>query len=239
MSETKKISPGPMSWARTLDVRWRLALAVAIGIAGALLAPVLLGPLARVVVGWMGFAATNLTLIILGMWQADTDDIRRTAASEDLPRTQAFALVVGAALASLGAVVGLMGSLKGLSKNLRVLHVALSVAAVVLAWTLVHLVFTLRYAHIYYDADKDTGQDTGGLVFPDDQAAGDKGPRLTPNYVDFAYFSFIIGMTAQTADIGIGNRELRRIALLHGLIAFIFNTVIVALTIGTLGGMLN
>lgn len=229
-----------MSWARTMDVRWRLALAVIVGVVGALLAPHLLGPLARVVVGWVAFAATDLTLIILGMWQADPDDMRRVAASEDLPRTQAFVLVVGAAMASLGAVVGLMGSLKGLSKDLRVLHVALSVAAVVLAWTLVHLVFTLRYAHTYYDADEDTGQDTGGLLFPDDQGQGqDQGPKLTPDYMDFAYFSFIIGMTAQTADIGIGNRELRRMALLHGLIAFIFNTVIVALTIGTIGGMLN
>ena len=221
-----------------MDVRWRLVLAVVIGVAAALLAPALLGSLARVVVGWIGFAATDLTLIILGMWQADTDDIRRVAASEDLPRTQAFVLVVGAAMASLGAVVGLMGSLKGISKDLRVLHVALSVAAVVLAWSLVHLVFTLRYAHTYYDTDDATGQDTGGLVFPDDQGNG-QGPKLKPNYVDFAYFSFIIGMTAQTADIGISNRELRRAALLHGLIAFIFNTVIVALTIGTIGGMLN
>ncbi|GAB3873749.1 DUF1345 domain-containing protein [Hymenobacter segetis] len=238
MSKNKTKSPRPIVWARAMDVRWRLALAVIIGAAAALLAPHLLGTLARVVVGWVGFAATDLSLVILGMWQADTDDIRRVAASEDLPRTQAFVLVVGAALASLGAVVGLMGSLKGISKDLRALHVILSVAAVVLAWTLVHLVFTLRYAHTYYNADEDTGHDIGGLVFPDDQGK-DKGPKLTPNYVDFAYFSFIIGMTAQTADIGIGNRELRRAALLHGLIAFIFNTVIVALTIGTIGGMLN
>lgn len=238
MSKKKTKSPRSTGWARTIDVRRRLALGLVIGVAAALLTPHLLGTLARVVVGWVGFAATDLALIVLGMWQADTDDIRRVAASEDLPRTQGFVLVVVAALASLGAVVGLMGSLKGISHDLRVLHVALSVAAVVLAWTLVHLVFTLRYAHTYYDADDATGQDIGGLVFPDDQA-NDQGHKLTPNYLDFAYFSFIIGMTAQTADVGIGNRALRGIALLHGFIAFIFNTVIVALTIGTLGGMLN
>lgn len=221
-----------------MGVRWRLALGVAVGVAAALLAPAPLGSLTRVVVGWVGFAATDLVLILLGMWQADTDDIRRVAASEDLPRTQGFVLVVGAALASLGAVVGLMGSLKGLSKDLRVLHVVLSVAAVMLAWALVQLVFTLRYAHTYYNADEATGHDTGGLVFPDDQGNANA-PSLTPNYVDFAYFAFVIGMTAQTADIGIANRELRRTALLHGLIAFIFNTVIVALTIGTLGGLLG
>ena len=238
MKEKKEKSPRPTFWARAIDVRWRLALALVVGVGAALLAPVLLGTLARVVVGWVGFAATDLALILLGMWQADTDDIRRVAASEDLPRTQAFVLVVGAAMASLGAVVGLLGSLKGISKDLRMVHVGLSIAAVVLAWMLVHLVFTLRYAHTYYNADEDTGHDIGGLVFPDDQGNGD-GPKLTPNYVDFAYFSFIIGMTAQTADIGIANRSLRRAALLHGLLAFVFNTVIVALTIGTIGGLLN
>ena len=238
MTKKKEKSARPAVWARVVDVRWRLALALLAGVSAALVAPALLGTLARVVVGWVGFAATDLTLILLGMWQADTEDIRRVASSEDLPRTQAFVLVVGAAMASMGAVVGLMGSVKGLSKDLRVLHVVLSIAAVVLAWTLVHLVFTLRYAHTYYNADDDTGQDTGGLIFPDDQG-DDKGPKLTPNYLDFAYFSFIIGMTAQTADIGISNRSLRRTSLLHGLIAFIFNTVIVALTIGTIGGLIN
>jgi uncharacterized membrane protein len=238
MTKNKEKSVRPEFWARAVGVRGRLALAFVVGVSAALLAPALLGMLARVVVGWIGFAATDLALILLGMWQADTDDIRRVAASEDLPRTQAFVLVVGAAFASLGAVVGLMGSIKGISKDLRVLHVVLSVAAVVLAWTLVHLVFTLRYAHTYYNADEETGQDIGGLTFPDDQGA-DVGPKLTPNYLDFAYFSFIIGMTAQTADIGIGNRSLRRAALLHGLISFIFNTVIVALTIGTIGGLID
>ena len=239
MSVKKNKHPRPLwAWVRVVDVRWRLALALGVGVSAALLAPALLGPLARVVVGWVGFAASDLSLILLGMWQADTNDIRRVASSEDLPRTQAFVLVVGAALASLGAVVGLMGSLKGISKDLRVLHVVLSVASVVLAWTLVHLVFTLRYAHAYYDANEETGQDTGGLVFPDDQG-NEGGPKLMPNYVDFAYFAFIIGMTAQTADIGIGNRELRRISLLHSLIAFVFNTAIVAFTIGSLGGLLN
>ena len=238
ITENQDKSAQPTVWARIVDVRWRLALALGVGVSVALLAPALLGTLARVVVGWVGFAATDLTLILLGMWQADTDDIRRVASSEDLPRTQAFVLVVGAALASLGAVVGLMGSLKGISKDLRALHVVLSIAAVVLAWTLVHLVFTLRYAHTYYNADEETGQDTGGLVFPDDQG-NEGGPKLMPNYVDFAYFAFIIGMTAQTADIGIGNRALRRVSLLHSLIAFVFNTAIVALTIGSIGGLLN
>ncbi len=224
---------------RGLDVRWRLALALVVGVAVGLLSPHFLGPLARTVAGWIGFSGFDVGLILLGMWQADTDDIRRVAATEDLPRTLAFGVVLVAATASLGAVIGLMGSLKDLTGTMRLVHLGLCVGAVALAWQLVHLVFTLRYAHTYYNADAETGQDTGGLVFPDDQERDEGQPKLKPNYIDFAYFSFIIAMTAQTADIGIASRSLRTTALLHGGVAFLFNTVIVALTIGTISGLLN
>ena len=196
-----------------------------------------MAPLARAVAGWDGFAVTNLALIVLGMRLVDTDTIRRVAASEDLPRTVAFVVVIGGAMASLLAVVGLLSTLKNLPEEAKALHLALGVGAVALAWALVHCVFTLRYAHAYYDAD-DQGNDEGGLVFPDDIGKDCK-DKLQPNYLDFAYFAFVVGMTAQTADIGISSRDIRRIALLHGIISFVFNTAIVALTIGTIGGVLN
>jgi uncharacterized membrane protein len=239
----------PAELIRSLDVRWRLGLALVIGGLTAWLLPLALspwipssaiGPLARTVMGWVGFGAADLVQVVLGMWEADTEDIRCVAGTEDLPRTFGFVLVLGAAMASLGAVVGLLRGLDKLPTHVCTLHVVLSVAAVVLAWLLVHLVFTLRYAHTYYDQDEETGRDVGGLVFPDDQDdRGDTKPKLKPNYIDFAYFSFVIGMTAQTADIAIANRELRGVALLHGCVSFLFNTVIVALTIGTVGGLLN
>lgn len=194
-----------------------------------------MGPLARGIAAWDGFGATMLVLLVLVMRVADVDDIRRVAASEDLPRTAAFVVVVLGALASLVAVVGLLGTLKNLPQEAKALHLALGVGAVAVAWSLVHCVFTLRYAHSYYDAD-DEGHDEGGLVFPTD---GKDDKKLEPNYLDFAYFSFVVGMTAQTADIGISSREIRRIALLHGLVSFVFNTAIVALTIGTIGGVLS
>lgn len=238
----------PAELIRSLDVRWRLGLALLVGgLAAGLLPralapwipPAEIGPLARTVMGWVGFGAADLVQVLLGMWEADTEDIRCVAGTEDLPRTLGFVLVLGAALASLGAVVGLLRSLDKLPPHVCTLHVVLSVAAVVLAWLLVHLVFTLRYAHTYYDQDEATGRDVGGLVFPDDQDQDGDKPRLKPNYIDFAYFSFVIGMTAQTADIAIANRALRGVALLHGCVSFLFNTVIVALTIGTVGGLLN
>ena len=234
MSKAKKTSQ-PKSWKQVSWVKWRLGLGVAAGLLAAWLVPAALGLLGRAVVGWLGFAGVNLGVILAAMWRADTDDIRRVAASEDLPRTVGFVLVIGAATASLGAVVGLLGSLKNCPPEMRTVHLVLGVSAVVFAWLLVHLVFTLRYAHTYYDADDATGKDTGGLTFPDAQ----NGQQFEPNYLDFAYFSFVIGMTAQTADVGISNRGLRRAALLHGLISFVFNTAIVALTIGTIGGILS
>jgi uncharacterized membrane protein len=90
-------------------------------------------------------------------------------------------------------------------------------------------VFTLRYAHAYYDADDD-GSDMGGLDFP--------GNDPEPDYLDIAYFAFVVGMTAQTADVSISSRTQRRIALLHGLISFVFNTTLVALVISGIAGVL-
>ena len=230
--------PAILFFSRFLRLPWRLGLGGAAGALAAGLAPATLGPLARAVAGWDGFAAVTLALILLNMWVADVEDIRRVAASEDLPRTAASVVVIAGALASLVAVVGLLGTLQNLTYQAKVVHLALGVGAVALAWTLVHCVFTLRYAHAYYDADAQ-GRDCGGLLFPDDTDKTDPADKLEPNYLDFAYFAFVLGMTAQTADVAISSRPIRRAALLHGLISFLFNTAIVALTIGTIGGLLN
>ena len=236
---TKSAGPptAPNPFGRFLRLPWRLGLAAIGGILAAWLAPATLAPLACAVAGWDGFAAVSLALILLSMYLADVDDIRRVAASEDLPRTAASVVVIGGALASLGAVVSLLSTIKGLPEKTKFLHLVLGLGAVTLAWTLVHCVFTLRYAHTYYDIDEQ-GRDCGGLVFPDDTGKEEQ-DKLQPNYLDFAYFSFVVGMTAQTADIGISSRNIRRTALLHSLISFLFNTAIVALTIGTIGGMLT
>ena len=229
--------PNASIFGRFLRLPWRLGLGTLAGGLAFFLTSDSLTPLARAVAGWDGFAVTSLVLIILSMRLADVDDIRRVAAGEDFPRSAASVVVIGGALASLIAVVSLLSTLKSLPEKGKVLHLALGVGAVALAWALVYCVFTLRYAHAYYDTDEQ-GNDCGGLVFPDDTGKDDQ-DKLEPNYLDFAYFSFVVGMTAQTADIGISSRDIRRTALLHSLISFLFNTVIVALTIGTIGGMLN
>lgn len=182
---------------------------------------------ARAVAAWDAFGLTTLLLIWAAITTADVAHIRETAQREDTSRTLSFTFVLVAALSSLLAVVLLLSSVHELSRPERHLHVGLAIAAVPLAWLLVHTVFTLRYAHIYYDATAEG--DAGGLEFPG------QGP---PDYLDFAYFSFVVGMTAQTADVSISGRPLRRLALLHGIVSFSFNTAVVALSISGLAGVL-
>jgi uncharacterized membrane protein len=183
----------------------------------------------RLIIGWDAFGITTLALIWVAIYTADAARIRAVAASEDLSRLLSFVFVLVAAAASLLAVVLLLGTSHGLPPAVLARHIALSGVAVVVSWLLVHTVFTLRYAHQYYDANPD-GSDMGGLEFP----GGDK----EPNYLDIAYFAFVVGMTAQTADVSISGRPQRRLALLHGLISFAFNTALVALVINGVAGVL-
>jgi uncharacterized membrane protein len=101
----------------------------------------------------------------------------------------------------------------------------LVIVAVVSSWALMHTGFTVRYAHLYYRDDNQVG----GLDFPG---------TADPDYLDFAYYSFVVGMTFQTADVSITDRSIRRLTLLHGLLSFVFNTLILALAVNLIFGKL-
>ncbi|MDO7884754.1 DUF1345 domain-containing protein [Hymenobacter cheonanensis] len=207
----------------------RLLAGLLIGVAAWALSPAHYHVLVRLIIGWDAFSITSLSLIWAGIYTADADRIRAVASSEDLSRLLSFLFVLVAAAASLLAVVVLLGTSHGLPPAVLARHIALSGVAVLASWLLVHTVFTLRYAHQYYDANPD-GSDMGGLEFP--------GGEKEPNYLDIAYFAFVVGMTAQTADVSISGRPLRRLALLHGLLSFFFNTALVALVINGVAGIL-
>ena len=212
-----------------LPASLRLLAGIGVGVAAGALSPAHYHLLTRLLIGWDAFGLASLALIWLGAYTADAERIRAVAASEDLSRLLSFLFVLVAAGASLLAVVLLLSTSHGLPPAVLARHIGLSGVAVVVAWLLVHTVFTLRYAHTYYDAQPD-GSDVGGLDFP--------GGEKEPNYLDIAYFAFVIGMTAQTADVSISSRPLRRLALLHGLIAFAFNTALVALVINGVASIL-
>ena len=214
-----------------LSARQRLLLAVAVAGAAWLLLPGTLQSSTRLVAAWDVFCLSSLTLIWAGTHQADVKHIRRMATRQDPGRTWAFIAVLVASTASLLAVVALLSGLATMRKSEITVHVLLSIGAVVGAWLQLHTVFALRYAHQYYSENLATvpPDPLGGLDFPG-------GPPA--NYWDFAYFAFVVGMTAQTADVAISSTQMRQLVMLHGLLAFAFNTSVVALTINLVAGLL-
>jgi uncharacterized membrane protein len=177
----------------------------------------------RVIAAWNAFAGTAVILAWSRILLVDAKQSAQEARLQDSNRTAIFLFVIFAAVASLWAVGWLLSSAKlGYARISS--PILLASATVVLSWFLIHTMFALHYAHIYYQRpDTDEKPSHGsGLSFPDDKR---------PDFLDFAYFSFVIGMTCQVSDVQISSKRLRRLALLHGALSFAFNTIILALTI--------
>jgi uncharacterized membrane protein len=159
-------------------------------------------------------------------------EVRKIASIQDSSRTLIFLFVIGASIISLLAILFLLKSSKDVSKEVVTAHVILAMASVLVSWWLVHTIFTLRYAHLFYATDTDGDQNKklhGGLEFP--------GNEKEPDYLDFVYFSFVVGMTFQVSDVEISSRHIRRLAWMHGMVSFAFNTAIVALSINVISGL--
>lgn len=181
---------------------------------------------------WISYAATDLGLSWLTIMSIHPLDMKKVSKTQDSNRTFIFLFVLAAAVMSLFVVVLLLKTTAQLSADALSLHIFLSITAVVLSWALVHTLFVFRYAHLYYESalkDDNPSKYAEGLEFP-----GEK----EPDYVDFTYFSFIIGMTFQVSDVEIGSKRIRRLALAHSLVSFAFNTVIVALSINIISGLI-
>lgn len=222
------------------DARHRLLMSLGV----ALLLFLLLGRLqtvTRAVATWDVFAFCFLGLAGVAMGNATPEDIRRTANAQDSGRRFVFVFALVAACASLFAVLLLLRSAKGFKGLELVAHLGLSVLAVVGSWMLMHTTFAFRYAHMFYD-DDDSPNDAKGPnddTQPSDYVGGLDFPgKEQPDYLDFAYFSFVIGMTFQVSDVEISGRPIRRLALFHSLLSFAFNTMILALSVNVISGLL-
>jgi uncharacterized membrane protein len=161
------------------------------------------------------------------MLRANVERMRRRAKDQDDGAVVILTLTVSAAVASLAAIVlELMGA-KGDSPHVQHLHLALSVITILCSWFLVHTAFALHYAHEFYGDG--TNVETHCLTFPGNPE---------PNYVDFLYFAFVLGTTSQTSDVAISTSAMRRLALIHGVIAFFFNTTLLALVVNIAAGLI-
>lgn len=204
----------------------RLAASVTVSALTAITLPRSLAGDIRAVASWDAFAAMALFLTWTTILTLSPRQICTLAKREDPSRLASLILVIGGAGASLLAVLVLLQSSMKMTGVPKTGAIVLALSAVVLAWFLIHTVFTMRYAHEFHDEPSDKPP----LEFP--------GLEDLPDYLDFAYFAFVIGMTAQTADVNIHGRRMRRTALLHGVVSFAFNTAVVALSIGILTTLL-
>lgn len=181
---------------------------------------------------WIGFALTIIVFNWIIILTSHPREVRKIAKLQDSSRTFLFIFIITASVVSLIAIIFLLKSSKGISGTIKHEHILLAISAVAVSWWLVHTIFSLRYAHLYYDTETDDGKPLkgGGLEFPDTKE---------PDFLDFMYFGFVVGMTFQVSDVEISDRTIRRLCLLHGLISFTFNTAIVALSINVISGMIS
>jgi uncharacterized membrane protein len=206
---------------RPFIVRPRLVGGAAIGLLSFLLLPRSLSLPARGLIAWDCGVVLFLVLTAYAMVKADHAALRRRALRHDEGRNFILLLAIGAAMASITAIATELASAKGQGAPLELLHVLLTGATITLSWIFVQTIFALHYASGYYGPPRlGEGHCRGGLAFPGDE---------DPDYWDFFHFAVIIGATAQTADISILSKEMRRICTVHSLIAFAFNTAILAL----------
>jgi uncharacterized membrane protein len=176
--------------------------------------------------GWDAAALTFLAVVWIAIYPKDADETRMLARAEDFSRPVADLVLLSASVASLGAVAFVLVK-AGHSASDRWTLIALAVATVALAWASVHTVYVLRYAGLYYEP-----HDPPIVVVDFNGEAG-------PDYHDFAYLAVTIGMTYQVSDTTLKTQEVRRTALRHALLSYLFGTVIVAVTINVVATLLN
>ena len=174
------------------------------------------------VIGWIAAALTYTIWVWLRIHKLDAKATQSHATREDPSRGMADTLLVLASVASLAIVGFILVRAASLAGPNRLILAGLAIVSVGLSWTLIHTLFTLRYAYLYFD---DT---PGGVDFNQKEA---------PNYADFAYLSFTLGMTYQVSDTAIGSSEIRRTAMRHALLSYLFGAVILATVINLVAGL--
>jgi uncharacterized membrane protein len=174
----------------------------------------------RLIIGWNVAAVLYLMLAIQMMMDTNHQKMRQRAREQDEGKFVVLSMVVIAAVIALAAIVLELGVVKELSGTIRYAHMALAVVTILSSWAFTQVMFALHYAHAFYGTiDK---KQNGGLLFPDEPS---------PDYIDFLYFACVIGTSAQTADVSFSSQSMRKIGLIHSVLAFFFNTSLVALMI--------
>lgn len=201
----------------------RLVLSVLAGVLGTVVEPLHLQGTMRMLIGWN---AGVYVYLFSGWWimlRADQARMKLWAAAEDVGRAAISVVLVAAAGVTLVAIAFMLGS------GHDPVRLALAGSTLLCSWLLLQTIFAVHYAHLYYGPGQ--GGPRRGLDFPGDDDR--------PLFTDFAYFSFVIGMTFQVSDVQITHSGLRRLVLVHSVLSFLYNTVLIAMTVGVAASLLG
>ncbi|HAL40011.1 MAG TPA: DUF1345 domain-containing protein [Polaromonas sp.] len=190
-------------------------------------------PLAWQFRGLLGWCVGISVYLMLAWWLCARFDSNRTRArsqAQDEPSGVLFLLMLLATTACVAAITVMMQQSRDLSGMLRTFHIVLSMAALAASWLFIQTMFAFRYAHRYYQEENLRDPDGPGLRFPG---------GLDPDYFDFLYYAHVVGMTSQVSDVQVTSREMRRLTLVHGVLSFGFNMLILALSINLVAGALQ
>jgi uncharacterized membrane protein len=190
------------------------------GVAVAFVAPWQLAVLA----GWDAMAATFVAWVWIGVARFTPEATRVHATQEDTNRVSASVLLLSASVVSLVGTALALTKANNAHSGGRAVLLGCSVLTIALSWAVVHTVFALRYAHEYYT------DPVGGIDFKSEES---------PDYLDFAYVAFTVGMTFQVSDTDVQARRIRRTVIRHALLAYLFGAVILAVAVSVIAGLAN
>jgi uncharacterized membrane protein len=203
----------------------RLILCAVIGLIVAVAWPDVETMLSRALIAWNVLAWLYLAWVAIVLGRADAGHIKRVALANAESAGTVLAIVVAAAVASVVAIVFELIAAKAAAPHHIAGHLVFALATVLGCWLLLPILFSLTYAAAYYRREPDAGLD-----FP-----GSTG-KFEPEHIDFLYFAFTIAVTAQTSDVAVTTREMRRLVIYQSVLSFVFNTTILAFTINAAAG---
>jgi uncharacterized membrane protein len=217
------------SWIVRFGAKQRLGAALLVAAVAFVVQPDSISWHTRAIASWDLGTLAYLGLAWLLIGRSDARVTRGHALSQDQSGYVIFLFVVGAACASIVAIGFVAGTIRDLPTWSRSWHLALTITALVSSWLLIHTVFAFHYAHRFYAGPHGEPAATSSLQFP--------GGR-EPDYLDFAYYAFVVGMTSQVSDVAVASRRMRRLTMIHGILAFLFNMAVLALSINIIASVI-
>jgi uncharacterized membrane protein len=199
----------------------RLMASIALGVIAAFVVPAT--PITRMLIGWdVGVLVFILGAAGLMAQCSSVDQMKSNAAAQDEGAYAILILTAAASIASIGAIFAQLAVIERADYGT---YGTLAIGTIVLSWFFIYTIFALHYAHDYYG-----GGPLGGLKFPDDDE---------PDYWDFVYFAFVVGMTFQVSDVAVTQKSIRRMVVAHGVLSFFFSTAFIAMTVNIAAGVIQ